>query len=101
MGASSVASAAQPSRVLTALVVFLLLAGCSAYAPLTDAPPSADHPWKGPGLERASAALAAPDHAREPEPVPIDAQKAYELSELIDIADRTNPHTRSPSHLAA
>src|SRR5262249_4752038 len=76
------------------LVVFLLLAGCSAYAPLTDAPPSADHPWKGPGLERASAALAAPDHAREPEPVPIDAQKAYELSELIDIAERTNPETR-------
>src|SRR5262249_17621064 len=76
------------------LVVFLLLAGCSAYAPLTDAPPSADPPWKGPGLRRASAALAAPDDAREPEPVPIDAQKAYELSELIDIAERTNPETR-------
>jgi len=41
-----------------------------------------------------SAALSETEHAREPGTVPIDPQKTYELSELIDIAQRTNPETR-------
>jgi outer membrane protein len=75
-------------------LAFLLLAGCAAYTPLTNAPPSAERPWKGPGLERVSAALGTAERAKELERVSIDAHKTYELSELIDIAQRTNPETR-------
>ena len=79
---------------LLALPAIVLLAGCDAYEPLTNAPPSADRPWSGPGLQRLSAELRVEEHAPLPKPVTIDAQKSYELSELIDIAQRTNPETR-------
>jgi outer membrane protein len=71
-----------------------LLAACAAYTPFENAPPSAEGPWKGPGLERMSDALRVAKHTEEKERVSIDAQKTYELSELIDIAQRTNPETR-------
>src|SRR5258708_17264301 len=41
-----------------------------------------------------SAALSETEHARKPGTVSIDPRKTYELSELIDLAQRTNPETR-------
>jgi outer membrane protein TolC len=81
------------SRGLTRLAP-LLLAGCMAYAPLANAPPSADRAWRGPDLQRVSTELGAERHSEVPERATIDAQKAYELDELIDLAQRTNPETR-------
>src|SRR5262245_12501255 len=77
-------------------VVFavMLLVGCAAQHPLESAPPSPNRPWKAPDLARYSAALAESEHAREAGAVSIDAHKTYEVSELIDIAQRTNPETR-------
>jgi outer membrane protein TolC len=74
----------------------LVLAGCAAQQPLESSPPSPNRPWKGPDLLRYSAALSETEHAhaREAGAVSIDSQKTYELSELIDIAQRTNPETR-------
>jgi len=74
--------------------LMLVLAGCDAYAPLTNAPPSADRPWNGPGLQRLSAELGAERLVLDAKPVTIDAQKTYELADLIDVAQRTNPETR-------
>jgi outer membrane protein len=83
------------TEVLFLLVpIACLLAACAAYTPFENAPPSAERPWKGPGLERVSSALGVAKRAEEPERVSIDAQKTYELTELIDIAQRTNPETR-------
>ncbi len=79
---------------LLAPIACLLLAACAAYAPLANAPPSADRPWKGPGLESASGVLRVANQAERRERVSIDSQKTYELTELIDIAQRTNPETR-------
>jgi outer membrane protein TolC len=70
------------------------LGGCAALRPLESAPPSSDRPWAAPDLPRYSAALAAPQHARDATVVPIDPQKTYELSALIDVAQRNNPETR-------
>jgi len=71
----------------------LVLAGCAAYAPLANAPPSADRPWKGPEFQRVESGL--PSEARmQPERVAIEAHRTYELSGLIDIAQRSNPETR-------
>jgi outer membrane protein TolC len=71
-----------------------LLAGCAAVKPFDNAPPSSDRPWKAPDMPAYSAALSETEHAREPGTVPIDPKKSYQLSELIDIAQRTNPETR-------
>ncbi len=74
-------------------VASLVLAGCMAYAPLANAPPSADRAWKGSDLRRVEAALPL-DRGAEPDRIAVDGEKTYELSELIDIAERTNPETR-------
>ena len=54
-------------------------------------------PCDGPGKDtqavRYSAALAS-QHTRDATVVPIDPQKTYELSQLIDVAQRNNPETR-------
>ena len=78
------------------VVVFTvaLLGGCAAQHPFESAPPSPSRPWKAPDLARYSAGLAESERARETSAVSIDAHKTYELSELIDIAQRTNPETR-------
>jgi outer membrane protein TolC len=81
-------------RARLAVAVTLILAGCDAYTPLAAAPPSPDRPWLGAGLQRISADLAAERFALDPKPVTIDAQKTYELADLIDVAERTNPETR-------
>ncbi|TMA24354.1 MAG: hypothetical protein E6J87_24000, partial [Deltaproteobacteria bacterium] len=72
----------------------LVLAGCMAYSPLANAPPSADKPWRGSDLQRVASDLGSDVHS-EPERVAIDTQKNYELGELIDLAQRTNPETRA------
>jgi outer membrane protein len=45
-------------------------------------------PWRAPDLNGYSKAL------RPTEPVPIDPARQYDLSELIDLAQRVNPETR-------
>ena len=71
----------------------LVLAGCMAYSPLANAPPSADKPWRGSDLQRVASDLGSDVHS-EPERVASETQKNYELGELIDLAQRTNPETR-------
>lgn len=77
-------------------VSLLLVGGCAARQPFEISPPSPDRPWKAPDLPRYSAALAETEHppAGEAKAVSIDPGKQYELSELIDIAQRSNPETR-------
>jgi len=83
-----------PFGARLAVLMMLVLAGCDAYTPLSSAPPSADRPWNGPGLQRLSAELRTERIALDPKPVTIDAQRTYELADLIDVAQRTNPETR-------
>ena len=52
------------------------------------APVSADSPWQPPDLTGFSSVLRV---KTQPE---ADAQKAYELAELIDLAERANPETK-------
>src|SRR4029450_13965819 len=68
-------------------------AGCAAWSPLRNTPPSPSRPWATPDLPRDSAELVERERASGPE-VSIDPEKTYELPELIDIAQRTNPETR-------
>src|SRR5439155_1237011 len=71
-----------------------LLGACAALKPFENAPPYSDRPWKAPDMPAYSAALSVTEHARGPGTPPIDPRKTYELSELIDLAQRTNPETR-------
>jgi len=81
------------ARDLLVAIGMILLGACAAQKPFENAPPSSDRPWKAPDMAAYSAALSATEHAREPT-VAVDPRKTYELSELIDIAQRTNPETR-------
>jgi outer membrane protein TolC len=80
-------------RVVVALGT-TLLGACAAMRPLENAPPSAARPWSAPDLPAYSTALTETEHARAPAPVSVDPHKTYDLSELIDVAQRTNPETR-------
>jgi len=82
------------ARVAVLAIAMILLGACTAQHPFDNAPPSSDRPWEAPDMPAYSAALSAAEHKREPEAVPVDSQKIYELSELIDLAQRTNPETR-------
>src|SRR4030095_1821762 len=77
-------------------VSLVVLGGCAARQPFEISPPSPNRPWKAPDLPSYSAALAETERQRADDAhrVSIDAQKPYGLSELIDIAQRTNPETR-------
>src|SRR5262249_30445961 len=55
-------------------------------------PPSPNRPWSPPGLEAYEKDLA--DRRSREEAPKIDPDRVYELPELIDIAERTNPETR-------
>jgi outer membrane protein TolC len=74
----------------------LVVGGCVAQHPFDLAPPLPSRPWAPPDLPRYSAALAEPEHKTTGETavISIDPEKTYELSDLIDIAQRTNPETR-------
>jgi len=52
-------------------------------------PPSADRPWAVPNASRYSASPGGAQEAPR-----VEAEKTYELAELIDLAQRTNPETR-------
>src|SRR5262249_58328223 len=67
--------------------------GCAGVNPRRNAPPSPSRPWAPPDLSRDSADLVDRERARGPE-VSIDPEQTYELPELIDIAQRTNPDPR-------
>lgn len=85
-----------PSRWLATLALpagMALCAGCAAWAPLRDTPPEPSRPWAAPGLVRDSADLVEHERAAREE-VEVDPEKTYELAELIDIAQRSNPETR-------
>ncbi len=86
----------------------LLLGGCATSA-LRMAPPAPDQPWSPP--VDASGGLTADPHkgkagptdgyvlppdpaAAMPEPPPVDTAKIYELADLIDLAEQSNPETR-------
>src|SRR5215831_10329079 len=53
-----------------------------------EAPSRPDRPWTAPELRAISAPL------REERPPELDADKEYELAELIDVAERSNPLTK-------
>src|SRR5262249_46167445 len=74
----------------------LVLGGCAAREPFEIAPPAPNRPWNPPDLPRYSAALTESEQkpAGETRSISIDSQKTYQLSDLIDIAQRTNPETR-------
>jgi outer membrane protein TolC len=82
------------ARDVVLSLALALLGACAAMHPLDNAPPSSAHPWNGPDVPAYSAALSETEHAREPATVGIDPHRTYELSELIDVAQRTNPETR-------
>ncbi len=65
-----------------------LLASLGAHAGERLIPPSADRPWAVPNASSYSQRPAAGDEA------PAIEAKTYELAELIDLAQRTNPDTR-------
>src|ERR1700722_6922624 len=91
------------SGIHTACVAGLLAAGCSALftaragTPFKEdsevlnelkAPLSSKSEWQSPDLRQFGSELTA---QKEPE---ADAQKLYELAELVDLAERTNPETK-------
>jgi outer membrane protein TolC len=86
------------SRCLAALAMpagLALCAGCAAWNPLRNTPPSPSRPWAAPELRRYSEELVKRESAgEEGAGVRVDPEKTYGLPELIDIAQRTNPETR-------
>jgi outer membrane protein len=91
------------SEIHTACVVALLVGGFStpgtakagmpvkedSEAPkLLKAPLSSESPWQPPNLRKFASELTA---QKEPE---ADAQRIYELTELVDLAERINPETK-------
>jgi outer membrane protein TolC len=61
-----------------------------------EAPPSSNRPWYPSQLREYEKQLAHREvgESSSGTPVAIDAEKVYDLPELIDIAERTNPETR-------
>jgi outer membrane protein len=82
-----------------ALAAGVILGGCAGNRDPMIAP-APERPWSVPNTAAYSAIAAGQSEpARSPEqhaaPAPtIDPARAYELAELIDIAQRTNPETR-------
>jgi len=72
-------------------VLLVILTGCNAVAPLKNAPPSADTPWK----PHDDSALADELQHRTAAVSPaIDPAKIHSLPDLIDLAQRHNRTTR-------
>src|SRR5277367_2264673 len=78
------------------VVVTSFEAGCKAFGK-DDAPPSPDKPWRPPQLDEYQNALARGHFSNERSgaPIEIDPKEVYDLPELIDIAERANPETRT------
>ena len=74
------------------LQLFLAIAVAHAR---NDAPPASDRSWAPPGLSKYETELATNRFNRtESASVSINPRTIYNLAELIDIAERTNPETR-------
>jgi len=93
--------------VAWALSASLAVAGCALDA-LKLAPSAADQPWqaaKEPGLKTAASQSLAerkdfsvpanPELALIASPVALDTRPSYDLAQLIDLAQRSNPVTRN------
>ena len=77
------------SRPIGLLLILLAAAERGAADDIEkDVSPAAGTPWRAPDLGAYSKAL------RSEESAPIDPQKRYELTELVDLAERLNPETR-------
>ncbi|HTP61976.1 MAG TPA: TolC family protein [Burkholderiales bacterium] len=82
----------------TMIAAAIALGGCAANHDALVAP-AADRPWTVPNTVTYSEFAArhreaAPPPAGGADPPAVDAGREYELAELIDIAQRTNPETR-------
>src|SRR5262245_29136734 len=77
-----------PTTVVSIAMVSGLLCVCSGQAAQAQTSPSSSNPWHAPDLRDYTTAL------KPTEASPIDPQKRYELVELIDLAQRSNPETR-------
>jgi outer membrane protein len=73
--------------------LFLVIAVANAR---NDAPPTSDRSWAPPALPRYEAELAQRrfDRTEGGAAISINPRKVYNLAELIDIAERSNPETR-------
>jgi outer membrane protein TolC len=78
---------------LLSLQLFLAFAVATAR---NDPPPTADRAWSPPGLPNYERELAnyPSNEAKGGSRVSINPRKVYNLAELIDIAERSNPETR-------
>ncbi len=86
-------------RILSAHICLAVAASVGATFPVFGgdlAPPSPDKPWYPPQLHEYEKKLAHREAAESPSgtPIAIDPERVYDLPELIDIAERTNPETR-------
>jgi len=95
---------AQIRSLILPLFLALLLGGCATDA-LKLAPEASDKPWKENKKDGAPASTpdgvkdfsvpANPELALISSPVSVDTQSEYNLAQLIDLAQRSNPATRS------
>ena len=76
-------------------MLLALFIGFNAYGN-DAAPPSSERSWSPPGLDKYEEQLTNKDlYAKQDAmSVEIDPEKVYDLPELIDIAERSNPETR-------
>ena len=77
-----------PAVVMSVVTMIGLSHLCLGRAVEAQTSPSPASPWATPSLREYSKVL------KSSEASPIDPQKRYELVELIDLAQRTNPETR-------
>src|SRR5262249_47997933 len=71
-------------------------AGCAAWKPMRNTPPSASPPWAPPDPPPASARPPPPGHANDRgREDGIGPGKPFDRRESIDIAQRTNPEPRA------
>lgn len=83
-------------RIGTYLAVFASFTAYSAVLGGEQSPPSPDKPWYPSQLRQYEADLARGHFGDRSNTasIEVDPEKVYELPELIDIAERTNPQTR-------
>lgn len=92
-----------PISLILPVFLALSLSGCATDA-LKLAPEAADKPWKetkktnasqtNAGDEKDYSVPANPELALISSPVSVDTQSEYNLAQLIDLAQRSNPSTR-------
>ena len=79
--------------VLTVILSLLSLVGSAAGGPKDSAPPAPNRPWSAPGLAEHQADLQN-RHLEIGSNADVNPHKAYELPDLIDLAQRLNPETK-------